>query len=347
MNFTHVDTLLRNGVESHAYTSANILVGRGDEILFRAAYGKNSIEDDAQPTTLDTRYDMASMTKNLSVGMIALRALEKGLIALADPISLYFDVPEDKKEITVKHLLTHTGCFHPSLPLWQMNLKPEEVAPAILNAPLIGKPGTEVHYSCMGFILMGKILEKVYGMPLNELAQQEVFGPLGMKDTGFLPEGGNIAATEMQPDGKCLVGVVHDENARSMGGVSGNAGVFSTADDCAKYAQMLVRGGLLPDGTRYLSKATLDAAMKNHTPGLGEARGLAFYLPAYETSYVGDLFPITTFGHTGFTGTSYAIDPVTGVYLILLANRVCPTREDPQFMRIRRLVHNAVYAAVI
>ena len=346
MNFTYVEQLMQQGLQDEVFTSANILVGRGDEILFHAAYGRNSVEPDSEPTTPDTRYDMASVSKNLGVGMIALRSIEKGLIALSDTLSLFVDAPEDKKDITIKQILTHTAGFHPSIPLWNMNLDPADAVAAILREPLICAPGTEVHYSCTGFILLGKILEKLYGMNLKELAQQEVFGPLGMTHTCYQPEGGNIAATERQPDGRCLMGVVHDENARWLDGISGNAGVFSTAGDMAKYAQMIACGGAASDGSHYLSAATLRVAMTNHTPGMSEGRGLAFYLPGYDVSFIGDLFPQTTIGHTGFTGTSYAIDPVSGVYLILLTNRVCPTRENAKLMRLRRVIHNAVYSAV-
>jgi CubicO group peptidase (beta-lactamase class C family) len=172
-----------------------------------------------------------------------------------------------------------------------------------------------------------------------------VFWPLGMTRTGYRPEGGNIAPTERQPDGRLLRGVVHDENARFLGGAAGNAGVFSTADDLALFLQMLAAQGRLPDGTRYLSAPTVRLALANHTEGLGQARGLGFYLPGYDDGYTGDLFPRETVGHTGFTGASFTLEPGEGLYLILLTNRICPSRENPAIYRIRRLIHNAVYAA--
>jgi len=172
-----------------------------------------------------------------------------------------------------------------------------------------------------------------------------VFWPLRMTRTGYLPKGDNIAPTERQPDGTLLRGVVHDENARFLGGVAGNAGVFSTADDLALWMQMLAAQGMLPDGTRYLNPATLRLAFRNHTEGMAQARGLGFYLPWYDDGYTGDLFPKETVGHTGFTGTSVTLDPNDGLYVVLLTNRVCPSREDQAIYRVRRLVHNAVYTA--
>jgi len=172
---------------------------------------------------------------------------------------------------------------------------------------------------------------------------QEVFWPLKMYKTSFLPQGKNIAATELL-DGVCLEGVVHDENARFLNGAAGNAGVFSTMDDMALFAQMLAMSGELPDGTAYLSPSTLRLAMRNHTEDMSQARGLSFYLPWYDDGFAGDLFPRETIGHTGFTGTSLALDPTTGLYVILLTNRVCPSRDNTAIFRVRRLVHNAVYA---
>jgi CubicO group peptidase (beta-lactamase class C family) len=255
------------------------------------------------------------------------------------------DAPEDKREITVAQLLTHTAGLPGGLHLWRMTDDPAKAAELLLNARLLARPGERVRYCCAGYLLLGQLMECLYGLPLAELAQREVFWPLGMSHTGYRPEGGNIAATERQPDGRLLRGVVHDENARFLGGAAGNAGVFSTADDLALFLQMLAAQGRLPDGTRYLSAPTVRLSLQNHTEGLGQARGLGFYLPGYDDGYTGDLFPKETVGHTGFTGASFTLEPGEGLYLILLTNRICPSRENPAIYRIRRLIHNAVYAA--
>ena len=262
-----------------------------------------------------------------------------------DKLGTFIDAPADKQEITIAQILTHTAGFPPGLHLWQLARTPEQSTELILAAPLDFQPGTRVQYSCTGFILLGQLLECIYGLPLNELAVQEVFWPLKMKNTSYLPAGSNIASTEMQDDGFCLTGAVHDENARFLGGVSGNAGVFSTMDDLALFVQMLAAEGELPDGSRYLCPATVRLSMQNRTPGMAQGRGLGFYLPWYDNGYTGDLFPKETIGHTGFTGTSFSYDPTTGLYLIFLTNRVCPSREGTAIFRVRRLLHNAVYAA--
>ena len=344
-DFSQADQVIQKALEQEVFPAACVLVGRREKVLFRRAYGRLSIEEDAGLCNEQTRFDLASVSKPLAVGMLALRAMESGKLCLWDKRGTFIDAPADKQEITIAQILTHTAGFPPGLHLWQLARTPEQSTELILAAPLDFQPGTRVQYSCTGFILLGQLLECLYGLPLNELALQEVFWPLKMKNTSYLPAGGNIASTEMQDDGFCLTGVVHDENARFLGGVSGNAGVFSTMDDLALFVQMLAAEGELPDGSRYLCPATVRLSMQNRTPGMAQGRGLGFALPWYENGYTGDLFPKETIGHTGFTGTSFSYDPTTGLYLIFLTNRVCPSREGTAIFRVRRLLHNAVYAA--
>ena len=344
-DFSLADQVVGRALEAGAFTSACLLVGRGERVLHRRAYGRLSIDDDAPPTNEHTRYDLASITKPLVVGMLTLRAMEAGRLCLWDRLGTFLDAPADKRDITIAQILTHTAGFPTGLHLWELSHSPESAVERILNAPLASPPGARVRYCCVGFILLGQLLECLYGTDLRELALREVFRPLRMRDTGFLPQDGNIAATEMQDDGRCLQGVVHDENARFLGGVAGNAGVFGNMDDLALFLQMLCQRGALPDGTRYLAPATVELAMRNHTPGMAQGRGLSFYLPAYDNGYTGDLFPPQTVGHTGFTGSSFALDPPSGLYVIFLTNRICPSRDSLDIYRVRRLLHNAVYAA--
>lgn len=344
-DFSLADQVVGRALEAGAFTSACLLVGRGERVLYRRAYGRLSIDDDAPPTNEHTRYDLASITKPLVVGMLTLRAMEAGRLCLWDRLGTFLDAPADKRDITIAQILTHTAGFPTGLHLWELSHSPESAVERILNAPLASPPGARVRYCCVGFILLGQLLECLYGTDLRELALREVFRPLRMRDTGFLPQDGNIAATEMQDDGRCLQGVVHDENARFLGGVAGNAGVFGNMDDLALFLQMLCQHGALPDGTHYLAPATVELAMRNHTPGMAQGRGLSFYLPAYDNGYTGDLFPPQTVGHTGFTGSSFALDPTSGLYVIFLTNRICPSRDSLDIYRVRRLLHNAVYAA--
>ena len=344
--FARADALMRRMVELGAFPAAQLLAGQREKVLFRRAYGRLSCEADSPACNLQTRFDVASITKPLVVGMLTLRAIESGRLCLWDTLGTFIDAPEDKHAITIRQLLTHTAGYTPGLHLWEQTADPAQSTELLLQAPLAFGPGTAVCYSCAGYLLLGQLLECLYGQPLAELARQEVFWPLQMRKTGYLPTGDNIAATERQPDGTLLCGTVHDENARFLGGAAGNAGVFTTADDLALFLQMLCAEGRLPDGTRFLTPASVRLALRNHTPGMAQGRGLSFYLPWHDDGYTGDLFPPETVGHTGFTGASFALDPGSGFYVVLLTNRICPSRGNASIYRIRRLVHNALYAAM-
>lgn len=343
-DFSAADRLMSEAARDGLFTAGVLLAGRGDEILHQRAFGRLSPEEDAPPCTPGTRFDLASLTKPLVTAMLVFRAAEQGRLCLWDTLALLGDVPEDKAGLTLEQILSHQAGFRPGIHMWQEAASPEEGIRLLLETPLMYAPGTRVQYCCAGYILLGKLLEKVYGLPLAEAARREVFAPLGMSRTGFLPEGGNIAATERQPDGRCLTGIVHDENARFLGGAAGNAGVFSTAGDLSLFARMLAAEGRLPDGRRYLSPASVRALFTCRTEGLNEHRTPGFRQPARDMGYCGDLFPAGSVGHTGFTGTCLTLDPASGLYLILLTNRVCPTRGGDGIHRFRRLVHNAVAA---
>ena len=335
--FEQVHRLLQAGLEQKAYPSAAVAVGIGESVFLKHCYGN---------CTESTIFDMASVSKVLAPTMIAFRFLEDGLIRLYDTVDFFFpDAPQDKKGITLLQLLTHTSGIADHFYLSDYTSDPEDAVKVILNHPLAQAPGGDPIYSCMGYILLGKILEKVGGMPLDQLSEKYVFGPLGMERTNFHPQG-DIAPTEMDPvTGKLLQGVVHDENARFLGGISANAGVFSDLNDSIRFARMLATGGKLPDGSRYLSPAMMEAALRNHTPNsAGEYRCLGFNLAGSPRNFLGDLMSRQTYGHTGFTGTSIAVDPSTGLWVVLLTNRVCPTRANTQFVRMRSLIHNAAAA---
>lgn len=335
--FEQVHRLISQGLEHGAYPSAALAVGIGPVVYLKKNYGS---------CTEKTIFDMASVSKIISPTMIAFQFVEKGLLRLYDCVGDYFpDAPADKRDITILQLMTHTGGIAAHFLLSDLTDDPGDAAKAILNHPLAYKPGGDPVYSCMGYILLGKILEQIGGAPLDRLAEKYVFDPLDMCHTGYHPRG-DIAPTEMDPaTGKLLQGVVHDENARFLGGVSANAGVFSNLDDMITFTKMLACGGKRDDGARYLSPAMLRAALINRTPlSAGEFRGLGFNLAGSPRNFLGDLMGPRTFGHTGFTGTSIAVDPDTGLWVVLLTNRVCPTRANTQLVRMRSLVHNAAAA---
>ena len=313
-SFEQVHQLICRGLEQGAYPSAALAIGIGDTLYFKKTYGN---------CTEDTIFDIASLSKILSPTMIAFRFLEDGLLRLYDTVADYFpEAPEDKKAITIGILqavittavVTHTSGIADHFYLSDYTSDPQDAAKVILERPLVQAPGTGPIYSCMGYILLGKILEKIGGAPLDRLAQEYVYAPLSMHHTGYHPSG-DIAPTEINPEtGTPFCGVVHDENARFLGGVSANAGIFSNLGDMIIFTKMLGCGGKREDGFPYLSPAMLRAAIVNRTPhSTGEFRGLGFNLAGSPKNFLGDLMGPRTFGHTGFTGTSIAVDPDTGL----------------------------------
>ncbi|MBE3574873.1 MAG: beta-lactamase family protein [Firmicutes bacterium] len=277
----------------------------------------------------------------------------------------------EKEHVTLRHLLTHSSGLAAWHPVYQLPGSRRERIQLLARAPLTYPPGKRVVYSCMGFILLGEILERLGGKPLDVLARERVFQPLGLQHTGFCPTGADqaeAAATEVVPElGGPLVGIVHDENARALGGVSGNAGLFSTACDLARFAQTWLNRGVAPGagwgcggteqpagaaesrrGPRIWSPATVEAATRSYTPGLEEERGLGWMIHAGRTGLSGgDLLSPDSYGHTGFTGTSLWVDPRRDLFVVLLTNRVHPSRTNDAHLRLRPLFHNAVVAATV
>lgn len=337
--------LMEQGLENQVYPSAALAVGVRDKPLLSRCWGNTSLYAPAQAVTPDTLYDMASLTKVIGTTMAAFFLMENGALCLDNVVGDFFDAPEDKRFIRIRQLMTHTSGIPSFFMLSQCAADPEHAAQAILERPLAYPTGSETVYSCMGYILLGKIIEKISGMPLNRLVEKCVFTPLKMKDTTYSPVvSGAVACTERDPEtGKIICGVVHDENARFLRGVSGNAGIFSTLNDMTRFAAMLACGGRTEDGI-YLTPATLHAATRNYTPGMSENRGLGFKLIGAGSPFMGDLLGPRTFGHTGFTGTSLAVDPDTGLYVVLLTNRVHPTRENGKLVRFRNRLHNCAAA---
>ena len=336
-----LDALLEEGLRDGCYPGAVAACGCGDTVFAISHVGK--ISENGPDVNVNTRYDMASLSKIIGPTMLALRAIEEGDLTLWDKLERFFpDCPEDKKAITIRHLMTHTSGLSPVFWLSEVAESPEDALRALLERPLETPIGAEVHYSCMGYITLGKVLETVYGKPLDVLARERVFEPLGLENTCYCPVNkDNIAATEVDKEtGIAWQGIVHDENARFLRGVSANAGVFSDIHDMIKLAQMLATGG-----KGFLSRGMLKKAIAFQEGDANVRRGLGFHLAGTPENYMGDLFPAESFGHTGFTGTSLAIDPHTGFFVILLSNRVHPTRETTKLFRFRRKMHNMLYAA--
>ncbi len=350
MSTLHCLKVLAEGLETLAFPSAAVAVGRGREVYVKEIMGSKTTQPRPVPADSQTLYDLASLTKTVATTMVALRMLEEGRLLLSDPLSRYFtaeelkNAPEARKDVTVFQLMTHTSGITPHMPLWRTCESVEAVPSAILASIPVCAPGAQVYYSCMGYILLGKILERIAGAPLDVLAKTMVFDPLGMKNTTYCPTAANVAATEYSDMRGCYItGEVHDENAHFLGGVSGNAGVFAPLDDMITFAQMLSERGQTPEGA-FLSKPVFDLAVKNFTPGLSEARGLGFQLkpPMPALSAMGDLMSEGSYGHTGFTGTSLYVDVRDGLWGVLLTNAVHFGRNKTEFFRYRRRFYNAI-----
>lgn len=360
MHFDRCDALLRESIEKRVIPSAAYAIGEGQQTLRAEVLGYRTLFPTPVPADRETLYDLASLSKLVATTMVALRLVEDGRLLLSDPLARFFSpeelsgAPEGRAAVTLFQLMTHTSGITPHLPLWTRLNSPEPsaVAQIILASPAVCRPGEQVYYSCMGYILLQLILERLTGQPLDTLAQREVFLPLGMTHTGYCPTAEDLVTTELSPLYEDYIkGYVHDENAHFLGGVSGNAGVFAPLEDMCRFAVMCATRGELPDapGRRFLAPATFEAAVQDYTPGLAESRGLGFQLkpPLPELSSAGDLMATGSYGHTGFTGTSLWVDANTGRWAVLLTNAVHLGRDKTDFFRVRRLFHNAVMAEAL
>jgi len=327
-----IDQTIEEAVQQNRIPGAVLIVGHDGRVVYRKAYGHRAVYPQMEPMTEDTIFDCASLTKVIATTTSLMKLFEAGKFRLNDKVTDYFPQFEGgKSDITLRNLFTHFSGLRPDLtlsPPWSGY--DTGIRLAMIDKPA-GPPGVRFVYSDINFILLGELVHKLSGEMLNEYARQNVFLPLGMKETQFLPPASwipRIAPTERTPkDGPPLRGVVHDPTARYMGGVAGHAGLFSTADDLARFAQMMINGGSL-DGVRIVDPLTVRKFTEPQTPpDQPILRGLGWDIDSPYSSNRGELFPIGSFGHTGFTGTSIWIDPSTKSYVILLANSVHPTQH--------------------
>jgi uncharacterized protein YbbC (DUF1343 family)/CubicO group peptidase (beta-lactamase class C family) len=319
-----LDAVVNQAIREDKIPGAVVLIGHNGRIVFRKAYGNRALLPAKEPMTADTIFDIASLTKIVATTSGMMKLVEQGRVKIDDPVIAY--LPEFQRgvsPITVRDLMTHFSGLRPDLdlePPWSGN--DTGIRKALTDKPA-GPPETKFVYSDINFILAGEIVHRLSGLPENEYVKRILFDPLGMKDTAYLPSSAlksRIAPTEMQKDGVILRGVVHDPTARYMGGVAGHAGVFSTADDLGKFCQMILDGG---DGI--FDAATIRTFTTPATPpGQPILRGLGWDIQSPYSRPRGTLFPVGSFGHTGFTGTSIWLDPSSRTYVILLTNSVHP-----------------------
>src|SRR5229473_3046604 len=319
-----VDEAVRDSVAASEVPGAVLLVGQGDQILHRKVLGWRATVPHPELMTADTIFDIASLTKVVATTPSVLRLWEMGKVDLNAPLGQYLKEFNTAafQDVTVARLLTHSAGM-PDLPSREAMAKGfPEAARLQAKAGLAVAPGTTFLYSDTGFILLGELVRRVSGEPLDRFAQRNFYTPLGMRDTAFAPPQSwvkRIAPTEVVNAHGPLRGAVHDGNARLLHGVAGHAGVFSTATDLSRYVRMLLSGGAL-GGKRYLKEATVRAMFSPHV--IGEStRGLGWDIASPYSRTLGAYFPLGSVGHTGFTGTAIWMDPPSQVYMILLTNR--------------------------
>jgi len=342
----NLDRIVNEAIDARTTPGAVLLIGRGDVILHEAAYGSRRVIPNREPMAIDTVFDAASLTKVVVTAPAVMMLVEEGRIRLNDRVTTYLPGFAGG-DITIRQLLTHTSGLRPDVdlePAWSGY--ETGIAKALREKPT-AEPGTRFIYSDINFILLAEIVHKVSGLPINEFAAQRIFEPLSMTDSTYLPGPAlraRIAPTEQLPDGTILHGVVHDPTTRFMSGVAGHAGMFTTARDLGRFAQAMLRGGER-GGRRILSPLTVAQMTTRQSPPDLPSRGLGWDIDSPYASPRGDLLPIGSYGHTGYTGCSVWIDPHSRLWIVLMTNRVHPTTRT-SVVSLRSRIASAAAAAL-
>lgn len=340
-----VRSFLQQEIDKQVTPGAVIRVKYKGQIILDEAIGTNSLDGDRIQMTSKHVFDMASLTKVMVTLPAMLQLFESGDIHLHDKVAIFIPAfaKNGKESITLQQLLTHSSGLIAHRPYFERKLTTQEVLDDIFEEQLSYVPDTKVVYSDLGYILLMEVIEQVTGQPLQEYAHQHLFQPLGMNDTKYKPsyERDQYAPTEyLEHLQDHKYGIVHDDNTEFMGGISGHAGLFSTMDDISQFTQMLENNGR-HDGKQIVDPLWLTKSRGNLTSFSTESRGLGWQLKGEGFSPAGDLMSPLTYGHTGYTGTSFYIDPLEELTVILLTNRVYFGRHDP-IVRLRPQLHNII-----
>ena len=358
-----IDEAALQSIERKETPGAVVLVGRRGRVVYRKAFGDRAVTPKREPMTPDTIFDLASLTKIVATATSIMILVERGKVSLADPVSLY--IPEfaanGKERITVEQLMTHRAGLPPDNEIADyvgVSVNPLE---KIYELQPVYEPGTRFVYSDVGFIVAAEIVRRASGKRIDEFARENIFVPLGMKETGYLSPNfkseisslmsrisnasmERIAPTENR-EGRVMRGEVHDPRSYEMGGVAGHAGLFSTADDLAIFCRMILNKGEY-NGVRILAPYTVERMVSAHSLPTSQMRGIGWDVNTSFSSNRGDIFPVGTFGHTGFTGTSLWLDPASETFVVLLTNRVHPTGHG-DVTRLRSFVASIVAGSII
>jgi len=362
-----LDDVVRRSIDNGEIPGAVLLVSHRGRIIYRKAFGERAVLPAREPMTPETIFDLASLTKVIATAPAIAKLVEEGKLRINDPVKNY--LPEfasrGKDQITLRMLLTHTSGLAPDPPLSAAQVGADALWKEICDESLLAPPGMHFEYSDTGYIVLGKLVERVAGEPLDRYADRMFYAPLRMTHTRFRPPADwipQIAPTEeidLPPGeqagsgkGKVLRGEVHDPTARAIGGVAGHAGLFSTADDLARFCQMMLDDGKIgnasgqPTGRRSFSAEMVRRMiLPENPPWVPSLRGYGWDIDSAYSSPRGELFPIGSYGHTGFTGTSVWIDPESRTFVVLLTNAVHPCRRPP-ISSLRSKVATVVAASV-
>jgi len=340
---------VRTGIADSAFPAAQVAVVHRGALIYNKAFGTYTYDPVSRDIDLTTLFDLASLSKVVGTTTAVMRLHDQGVIGLDDPVSMYLPpfAEGEKAVITIRHLLMHRAGFPPFRQFWKFCPTPEAMIDSAFATTLVSRPGDSTIYSDIGFITLGKVVERASGMALDTFLQKEFFEPLGLRSTMYRPPPSlidRIAPTEVDSSWrKRLVrGEVHDENADFLGGVAGHAGLFATSKDLAVLMTMIMNKGTY-GGRRYLNDATVELFTRNPDPG---CRLLGWDVKSPAGSSAGTLFGPSSFGHTGFTGTSIWVDPDRELCVIILTNRVHPTRANTKIFGVRPAVHDAVVRAI-
>ncbi|MBS4000675.1 MAG: serine hydrolase [Desulfobulbaceae bacterium] len=354
----YIDTVINKAIENNNIPGAVVLIGRNESVIYKKAFGKRSVKPVEEDMTVETIFDIASITKPIATATSIMILVERGEISLIDDVNkyipgftAYIDGKEKEFHAKIYHLLTHTS----GLPGYADTaaIVSKYGTPAatgtiefIAGLEKNSKPGEKFVYSCLGYIILAEIVYRVSGFKLDKFAEMEIFNPLKMNNTFYsVPE--NLvpicAPTEIR-NKEMIRGFVHDPLAWIQGGISGNAGLFSTADDIAVFSQMMLNKGEY-NGKRILSPRTVETMTTEYPPVKKIGRGLGWDVDSDYMGQRGEIFTKNCYGHTGFTGTSLLIVPDHNLFLVVLTNRV-HVDNGSEILRIRRLIANIVASAM-
>jgi len=344
-----LDRIVREAIEQRQCPGAVVLVTRFGRVVWWRPYGLRTVGEQPEPMSRETVFDLASLTKVMATATSIMVLVDRGQITLGDRVVRF--IPEfaqnGKESITVEQLLRHRSGLVADNPLGDYHDGPERALERIWSLKPVYEPGSKFLYSDVGYIVLGEIVRRVSGQPLDEFARVNIFEPLGMHETTFRPDRlirARTAPTERR-DGRWMRGQVHDPRADLLGGVAGHAGLFSTARNVETFARMILGRGQ-GHGVRVLSPAAIHAMTSPGSTSAGQARGLGWDMDTPFSSPRGDLFPVGGFGHTGFTGTSLWIDPGSQTVVILLTNRVHPEGKG-NVTPLRRQIANIVAGSIV